>query len=254
MNDTPPVPPVPQPSKNSALAVWSLVLGILSLTLCALFAGIPAVICGHLASGRIKRSDGLLGGAGLALAGLVTGYVSIGFSLLVLPLLLAIAIPNFVKARAAAQRNASVGTRFSVPATVGLKGKPLPDLAPLGLTAADCPAGHPVLAVIIDAEQRPSRHALKLLADQADTFKQEGIAVVVLQTGAMADDAFAEWKQDAAVAFPIGSFKSEPEKARTAWGASALPWIILTDRAHRVVAEGFAPEEIDAKLQALPKP
>jgi competence protein ComGC len=73
-----------------------------------LFAGIPAVICGHLASGRIKRSGGLLDGQGLALAGIITGYISIGLSLLVIPLMLAIAVPNFVRARETARRNACI--------------------------------------------------------------------------------------------------------------------------------------------------
>jgi hypothetical protein len=94
----PPLPTVTQP-KTSALAIWSLVLGILSLTCFWLFSAIPAVICGHIAYGRIKRAQGALEGTGLALGGLITGYVSIALSVFVLPLLLAIAIPNFVKAR-----------------------------------------------------------------------------------------------------------------------------------------------------------
>ena len=254
MNDAPPVIPVPQPTKRkNPLAVWSLVLGILSLTLCFLFAGIPAVICGHLASGRIKRSGGRVGGQGLALAGLITGYIGIGFSILAVLLIVTIAIPNFLKAREAAQRMAvAPGVRFSMPQPVSLQGKPLPDLVPLGLTSADFPPGRPVLALLIDAEQRSSRHALKLLGDQADALKQKGVAVVVLQSGTMTDDAFAEWKRDAAVPFQVGSFKTDPDKARAAWGAAALPWLILTDKRHRVTAEGFAPEEIEAKLQALP--
>jgi hypothetical protein len=40
--------------------------------------------------------------------GLITGYISIALSLLMIPLLLAIAIPNFVKAREVAQRNACI--------------------------------------------------------------------------------------------------------------------------------------------------
>jgi type II secretory pathway pseudopilin PulG len=61
-----------------------------------------------MASGRVKRSGGLLTGQGLALAGLITGYISIGLSLLLVPMMLAIAIPNFVKARETAQRNACI--------------------------------------------------------------------------------------------------------------------------------------------------
>jgi hypothetical protein len=108
MNMEPPPPFVIQPAerRNSALAIWSLVLGILSLSCFWLLSAVPAIICGHLAYSRIKRSAGALQGSGLALAGLITGYISIALSLLMIPVLLAIAIPNFVKAREVAQINA----------------------------------------------------------------------------------------------------------------------------------------------------
>jgi competence protein ComGC len=113
MNET--IPPAmsaaPQP-KTSALAIWSLVLGILGLLfllvcISPLFA-IPAVICGHMAYSRIKRSSGVLAGQGMALAGLITGYVSIALSVFLLPMMMAIAIPNFVKARATSQANTCI--------------------------------------------------------------------------------------------------------------------------------------------------
>jgi hypothetical protein len=110
-NVPPPIGVAPQP-KTSALAVWSLVLGILALLfllvcISPLFA-IPGVICAHLAYSRIKRSGGVLGGQGIALAGLITNYVSIGMSVFLVPMMLAIAIPNFVKARATSQANACI--------------------------------------------------------------------------------------------------------------------------------------------------
>jgi competence protein ComGC len=113
MNET--IPPItgnaPQP-KTSALAIWSLVLSILGLVLLLVCIGplfaIPGVICGHLAYSRIKRSSGTLASQGMALAGLITGYVSIGLSVLLVPMMLAIAIPNFVKARETAQMNACI--------------------------------------------------------------------------------------------------------------------------------------------------
>jgi hypothetical protein len=108
MNQPPAVPPPPAPPQNSALAIWSLVLGILSLTCFWLLTAIPAVICGHLAHSRIKASAGRLDGAGLALAGMITGYVSIALSIVVIPMLAAIAIPNFVKARSTAQKNSCI--------------------------------------------------------------------------------------------------------------------------------------------------
>jgi hypothetical protein len=106
--DPPPFPQTPQ-NKTSSLAVWSLVLGCMAVVLLLICIGplfaIPAVICGHMAYGRIKRSEGALSGKGMALAGLITGYVSIGLSVVILPMMFAIAVPNFVKARQTAQVN-----------------------------------------------------------------------------------------------------------------------------------------------------
>ena len=151
MDNPPPHPPAPQTSKNSGLAIWSLVLGILSLTLCSLFAGIPAVICGHMASGRIKRSGGLLAGRGLALAGLITGYVSIGLGLLLVPMMLAIAVPNFVKARDTARKNACVNNLRQIDSAIrafALDNNKQPtdpvtfnDLTPYLKRTLICPAG-----------------------------------------------------------------------------------------------------------------
>jgi competence protein ComGC len=110
-----PIPPLPgelpQP-KASALAIWSLVLGIIGVLLLLVCLGplfaIPGVICGHMAYSRIKRSNGTLAGQGMALGGLITGYSTIGISVLLIPMLAAIAIPNFVKAREMSMTNACI--------------------------------------------------------------------------------------------------------------------------------------------------
>jgi hypothetical protein len=113
MNETTPHPPgiTPQP-KTSVMAVWSLVLGIIALLLLLVCIGplfaIPGVICAHLAYSRIKHSGGTLGGQGIALAGLITNYVSIGMSIFLVPMMLAIAIPNFIKARDTSMQNACI--------------------------------------------------------------------------------------------------------------------------------------------------
>jgi hypothetical protein len=150
-NTPPPLSSASQQPKNSALAIWSLVLGILSLTLCSLFAGLPAVICGHMASGRIKRSGGLLTGRGLAVAGLITGYISIGFTLFLVPMVLAVAIPNFVKARETAQRNSCINNLRQLQSAMQVaaqsnKKQPtdpvtLDDLMPYLKANMVCPAG-----------------------------------------------------------------------------------------------------------------
>ncbi len=91
--------------KNVGQAIASMVLGILSLILFGIFTAIPAVICGHIAKSKIKANPALQGG-GLATAGLVMGYLVIGFSILILPMMAAIAIPSFQKARSSAMEMA----------------------------------------------------------------------------------------------------------------------------------------------------
>ncbi len=76
----------PTTSANCGLAIASLILGILSLVCCGLLSGIPAVICGHMAVAQIKKSGGALGGNGLAVAGLVMGYIGIVVTILFLVL------------------------------------------------------------------------------------------------------------------------------------------------------------------------
>ena len=80
---TPPPPPPPpaMPAAasrpTSTLAVVSLVAGITSWLLLPFVAGLAAVICGHMARGEIRRSNGALEGDGLAIAGLVLGWVNV---------------------------------------------------------------------------------------------------------------------------------------------------------------------------------
>lgn len=77
----------PAPPKND-LAIWSLVLGLAGIVLSLTFlTGIPAVILGRQA--RDAERAGLADNGGLATAGIVLGWVSIGLgALLVVGLLL----------------------------------------------------------------------------------------------------------------------------------------------------------------------
>ena len=68
--------------QTSSLAVISLVAGILGWTLLPFLGSIAAVICGHLARSEIRRAPDRLEGDGLAVAGLVLGYLSIALGVL----------------------------------------------------------------------------------------------------------------------------------------------------------------------------
>lgn len=62
---------------TSGLAITSLICGIVGLATCLVFMGIPAVICGHLAMRQIENAPALVVGRGMAMAGLVCGYLSL---------------------------------------------------------------------------------------------------------------------------------------------------------------------------------
>jgi type II secretory pathway pseudopilin PulG len=95
----PPVPPpfvAPEPRLQEegrpGTAIASLICGILSLVLACL-TGIPAIVLGVLAIKKIGKSNGALGGRGMAIAGLVLG--SVGTMITGIAILAGLAVPSF---------------------------------------------------------------------------------------------------------------------------------------------------------------
>ena len=89
---TPPPAPVPQPApaRTTPAAIWSLVLAVLFFVGGWLFTAIPAVICGHVACSKIRKSGGVVGGKGIAIAGLILGYIGLALGILGIPLLVSL--------------------------------------------------------------------------------------------------------------------------------------------------------------------
>lgn len=82
----------PEPNKTSGAAVASLVCGILGLILW--FPCLPAVILGHVGLSAIKKSGGALKGRGMALTGLITGYMMIAL-IPIIAVMASLAVPVF---------------------------------------------------------------------------------------------------------------------------------------------------------------
>jgi protocatechuate 3,4-dioxygenase beta subunit len=147
----------------------------------------------------------------------------------------------------------SYGVR-QAPKRLSLKGKPLPDLAAVELGDEAVPAGKPALLCLFDIEQRPSRRFVKQLVEQYDALKQKGITVLGLQAAVTSAESFKEWKGANPVPFPVGRVAEKTDKIEWASQAESLPWLILTDADRRVTAEGFALDELEAKLKWQTKP
>lgn len=134
-----------------------------------------------------------------------------------------------------------------------LKGKPLPDLTAVNLASDVVPAGRPVLLCLFDAGQSLSRHLIHQLDRQAAALAQQNITVVGVQAVVASDETFGQWKTNSLVAFPIGRVSEKSERTKWAATVQSLPWLILADGSHRVVAEGFPIETLEEEIGKLPK-
>jgi hypothetical protein len=72
----------PATAPTSTSAIISLVAGILAWLVLPLIGALAAVIAGHIARSEIRQSAGMLQGDGLAVAGLVLGYLQFVLGLL----------------------------------------------------------------------------------------------------------------------------------------------------------------------------
>ncbi|MBN1507113.1 MAG: carboxypeptidase regulatory-like domain-containing protein [Sedimentisphaerales bacterium] len=133
----------------------------------------------------------------------------------------------------------------------GLKplfGKPLPDWKDLIDLEPGQTQGKPILVCFFDFQQRPSRNTLLQLAKQAAVLKEKDVVVIAVQASDVEDDALRGWIEQSDIAFPVGTIRRDVDKTRLAWGVKSLPWLILTNKGHEVVAEGFALGELEGKM------
>ena len=76
------------PRQTSAMAVVSLIMGILGWTALPFIGSIAAIVTGHLARAEIRRRPLELEGDVMALAGLILGWIVVIGSLLALVVVL----------------------------------------------------------------------------------------------------------------------------------------------------------------------
>jgi type IV pilus assembly protein PilA len=102
---------VTTPPATSGMAIGSLISGIFSFFFPA---AIAAIVLGHIARSNIRKSAGRLTGNGVALAGLILGYLGLAFIPVIVMIVAAIAIPNLLRARIAANESMAVSSIRSI--------------------------------------------------------------------------------------------------------------------------------------------
>jgi type II secretory pathway pseudopilin PulG len=132
-----------QAPTTSGLAIASLICGCLFF----LFpTAVLAIVFGHISRSQIAKSANRIGGAGMALAGLILGYIGVAFIPFFL-IIAAIAIPNLLRARMAANEASAVGSLRTIATAIFVysseHGSFPPSLealgpAPVGVNLIDC--------------------------------------------------------------------------------------------------------------------
>jgi hypothetical protein len=101
-----PVQPAICPAQSSGKALASLVFGLFFFVFPA---AVVAIVFGHLSLSEIRKSAGRLTGHGMAMAGLILGYIGVAIVPIVL-IVAAIAIPNLLRAKMVANQASAAGS------------------------------------------------------------------------------------------------------------------------------------------------
>ena len=136
---------------------------------------------------------------------------------------------------------------LSAPAS--LLDKPLPALQPMGIERQT--QGRRVLVCFLDLSTSPSRIAAKHIAKQAADLRKNGVIVVGVQALPINNKVLELMKWQIDNAFPVAELRGDAELTCFQWGVRELPWLVLTDRAGIVHAEGFPAKALGREVKRL---
>ena len=147
-------------------------------------------------------------------------------------------------------------TRYTYePEPPQLIGKVLPALQDiLAGQSVERPKNGKTLVCFWDVGQRPSRHLIKKLAEQAKNLAEQNITVVAVQASKVEQSAIGgldEWVKENNIPFLVCQVGGHAEAIKYSWGVRSLPWLILTDHKGLVSAEGFGLDELATRIAEL---
>jgi hypothetical protein len=135
-----------------------------------------------------------------------------------------------------------------------LVGGPLPDLRTLeiGFDARRI-RNKKVLVVFVDCTKRASQIAISRLQRFSRELQRRNVAVVCIQVAPADEQELQQWKRQNKISFPIAVLPGHEGQTRIPllqqssgitstlsqqWGVRSLPWTILADENHQIVATG----------------
>jgi hypothetical protein len=136
--------------------------------------------------------------------------------------------------------------------------KPLPKFESLKFSSEEI-QNKPILVCFWDMQQRPSRNCIIQLNKRIQELDEKGIAAVAVHASKIEKEKLNEWIKENDISYPVGIIQGDPstmlgtgeEETRDKWGVQSLPWLILTDKNHIVIAEGFSIDALDEKINEL---
>jgi hypothetical protein len=111
----------------------------------------------------------------------------------------------------------------------------------------DLTDGRPVLLCFIDIRQPSSRQCMAELVRKADALEAKGIITITRQASEGTRELHAQLDAHC-TAFPWHLAGEDFAARKAAWGIKSLPWLILTNQKHAVVAAGFGLDELDKRI------
>ena len=126
-----------------------------------------------------------------------------------------------------------------------LKGKPFP-FKPFETLEQSQIQDQSLLVCFFDYEQRLDRRRMSQVAGKLEPLAALGITVVAVDLSGTQMETLQSWAEGLALSSVI-QLKDGKEKARLNWSIQSLPWMILTDKEHKVVGEGLNVEEVIEK-------
>ena len=106
-----------------------------------------------------------------------------------------------------------------------------------------------ILLCFVDIKQASQQYAFNL-AERASNLVEKDVLVILVDATGSEKKQVDAWAKGHSITVPVGKlFKMLLEEIRQAWGIETLPRLVLTDRNHVIVTEGFALEELEAKIK-----